>query len=118
MLEYSPVYIVRSGAVYQGCHNEFLSHHDIGDGQCVCTGPSRGTMFILDGERSVYCNICRQNVTRKRYCDGTPIFARRHLLEEAPGYIPDDYYGDWKESDAVFKARILEALRNDPSIVS
>lgn len=51
------------------------------------------------------------------YFDGTPMFARRHLLEEAPGYVRDDYYGDWKESDTVFKARILEELRNDPSIV-
>ncbi len=61
-LEYTPVYIMRDGTVYLAMHNEFFSHHDIGDGECACAEARRGTMFTLDGVRMVFCNVCHEAV--------------------------------------------------------
>ena len=64
-LEYFPIYIMADSTIYCGQHNEFFSHHDIGDGQCTCITARRGTLFTLDGVHSAWCNICHQNVVPK-----------------------------------------------------
>lgn len=57
--------IMRDGTLYHALHNEFFSHHDIGDGECKCAEARRGTAFTLDGVTSVWCNLCHQHVAPK-----------------------------------------------------
>ena len=37
-------------------------------------------------------------------------YSRRRSCEPLDGYVFDEYWGDWAESDAMFRARILSEL--------